>query len=177
MVLKRSFAVGILIAVSAGLGLAVGLRWQEQEGLLADGVAVTDWGTLNNQRSVEWKTRTVLDNSVLVGGYASADAGGQTSSNLTLTECFGTLGVWVFDGKGNFTRARTARATITGLDRRTSSGTYTVASNGMLTLRYSDGRVFDGIVVANGDGFFYSNLSEARTVQSGYARRIEEQPR
>lgn len=177
MATKGMFVVVILLVGGVSLGFSIGQRWQGRGAPLADGVLVGEWGVSGDQHSIEWKTSIVLDNSILNGGYASADAGGATSSNFALTEVFGSLGVWVFDGRGRFTRARTARATVNGLDSPTFTGTYTVLSDGRATFRLDGGSVFDGIVVANGDGFFYSNLSTIRTAQSGYARRIVEQPR
>lgn len=131
-------------------------------------------------------SREVYDNSALDGAYAFSSSGATSSYIYSLTTSWQTvcetrMGLWRFDGRGDFTQTKVAHGSVRLPNDGTSEqvmGTYLVDPSGAVRFQVSNGALLSGILTANGDGFVFEGITRigdattGTSVESGYARRL-----
>lgn len=120
--------------------------------------------------------QVAFDNSTLKGDYAFSSTGGCSVfllfAGVYQTDVQARLGIWSFDGKGQFTRTRVANGSISGRDNlRTFTGFYSVSSSGAVVFVFLSGLQMGGFIVDGGDGFVFAEVS-GDCPEAGYARRL-----
>lgn len=122
------------------------------------------------QPSTETSTRQV--NYLLRGDYIFSSTG--ASYDFGRTNVQSAIGIFTFDGSGNFTGVQQSRTLFTGTQTFRFGGTYTVDSSGagFLFYLYPTPQTHTIIVIKGGDAFFFVDVNSSNFREAGYARRL-----